>query len=546
MTDKAIVEAASKLESTYDLLVLLNRIKEDELGDKAYPFKMDHFNYFIHPKRNRSSYRTFTIPKKSGGVRTISAPVKMLKSFLTYTNILLRAFYDAPDCVTGFVPAKSVVDNAEKHIGMNYVFNTDLKDFFPSISKSRVWATLKTQPFNFNDTIADAIAGLCCTYVNKEDEEDNIALPQGSPCSPILTNIVCHNLDWKLRGLAKRFGLHYSRYADDITFSSMHNVYQENGEFMAELRRIISEQRFLLNEKKTRLQKKGQRQEVTGLVVSDRVNVTREYVRDLDNLLYIWKKHGRAAAFAKFAGHYVPKQNRTASNYDMERVVAGRLAYLRMVKGEESPVWRRLQKRFNSLSGKKDKAVGTDIQYLNYYTLENFAQATGLEICFDIVNDMPVAFFMKGGHRIDIAMSGYIRTRIKNIMLSDDKAAFDKFVHRHIIAYCHSHTGYFWMILRSMPKKEKAGAKIVGAFDLDDLGADFDPSDILDFNSDFADVDTVPADVADEIKNQKDVQGLVSDLALSDAKSTDDILKKLVTSNFDLKILDQWDKTRNS
>lgn len=101
-----------------------------ELGDKGYPFIMSHLNYFIHPARNKKSYKTFYIPKKSGGVREISAPKALLRSFLTYTNKLLQAFYEAPDYVTGFVSEKSVVDNAERHIGKNYVFNTDLKDFF--------------------------------------------------------------------------------------------------------------------------------------------------------------------------------------------------------------------------------------------------------------------------------------------------------------------------------------------------------------------------------------------------------------------------------
>lgn len=560
MTEKAIVAAASKLESTFDLLTLLNKIKEDELGDKAYPFKMDHLNYFINPKRNRASYRTFTIPKKSGGVRTISAPVKLLKSFLTYTNILLRAFYEAPDCVTGFVPAKSVVDNAEKHVGMNYVFNTDLKDFFPSISKSRVWATLKTRPFCFNDTVADAIAGLCCTYVNEKGEEDNIALPQGSPCSPILTNIVCHNLDWKLSGLARRFGLNYSRYADDITFSSMHNVYQEDGEFMAELRRIIDGQHFRINEKKTRLQKKGERQEVTGLVVSDRVNVVRDYVRDLDNLLYIWEKHGRAAAFAKFSGRYIPKQDLKAPAFDMDRVVAGRLAYLRMVKGEESPVWRRLQKRYNKLSGKKEKTVGTDIEYLNFYTIEKFSAATGLELHLAMetisvpretpkeagVIRIPAAYFMSGDRRINVYLSRYMQTRLRNILESGDGKALAEFKHKYIIAYCHSSTGYFWMIIRSMPKKAKSDAKVREIVDLSDLGADFDPADFFEPEEEFDPADVNPVFAAADISSQKEVKELVSEFGLTDDKSIDQILKKLVASNFDLKILDQWDKIKNS
>lgn len=532
MTRKAIVAEASKIKTTKGLLALLNKIKKDELGDRAYPFTMNQLNYFINPKRNRDCYKTFSIPKKSGGDRTISAPVKMLKSFLTYTNVLLQAFYDAPDYVTGFVPAKSVVDNAERHVGMNYVFNTDLKDFFPSISKSRVWATLKSKPFEFNDTIADAIAGLCCTYVGK----DNVALPQGSPCSPVLTNIVCKNLDRRLNGLAKRFGLVYSRYVDDITFSSMHNVFQDGGEFMTELRSIITGQNLTINEKKTRLQKRGERQEVTGLVVSDRANVPREYVRDLENLLYIWKTHGRASAFAKFVGRYVPKQSRRDERYDMDRVVAGRLAYLRMVKGEESPVWRRLQKRFNQLVGRKEQSVGTWIEYLNYYTIDNFTAATGLKIhlCLEErtvfpeypedknTEMVPVAYFMSGERKTYVQLSRYMHTRLKNILEKEDEKALAQFTHKHIIAYCHAYFSYFWMILRSIPKKSSIAKE-------DYIGLSPDGNDGALANQEEKEL---IADLLLETKEQED--------------NTNQVLKKLVESNFDLNTLDEWDKTRNS
>ena len=111
------------MTNRYSLLVLLNALKEDDHGDKAHPFTMAQLNYFCHPTRNAKHYKVFTIPKKSGGVREISAPVKMLKSFQTYTNMLLQALYEPTGAAMGFVPGRSVVDNAEKHVGMNYVLN---------------------------------------------------------------------------------------------------------------------------------------------------------------------------------------------------------------------------------------------------------------------------------------------------------------------------------------------------------------------------------------------------------------------------------------
>lgn len=558
------------MSNLQDLLNLLNKVKMSELGDKGHPFTMSQLNYFINPKRGTASYKTFTIPKKSGGVRTISAPTKMLKSMLTYTNRILQAFYKAPDCVTGFVPAKSIVDNAERHIRMTYVFNTDLKDFFPSIPQARVWGALKCQPFNFKEEIASAIAGLCCIEVAYTGHEGEICddfpetkykyvLPQGSPCSPTLTNIVCHNLDWKLSGLARRFHLKYSRYADDITFSSNKNVFAEDGEFMTEFRRIVAEQNFTLNDKKTRLQKRGERQEVTGLVVSDRVNVSRDYVRDLDNLLYIWEKHGIHSAFTKFMQRYTPKQDLCGKNPDMASVIQGRLMYLRMVKGEDSPVWRRLQKRFNRLLDRKDKATGTDIVYLYTYSIEAFEKAMGCQIGYyldDLPKDGPdeespkilCPHFTLNGKKYYVRLSKYAHTRLQHVLESGSEDEMTKFKQRFKIAYCKQATDgivipegdnldefqeldrnlnlarkvylereRFWMIFRGMKTKKVSPVEL-------------DPEDIFSLE-DLPDDDVV---LKDELPES--TAGL----------STEETLQKLVDSKFDLNTLEQWEKIKTS
>ena len=98
MTQDEIIEAAAKLETTRDLLSLVNRIKKDELGgEDRYPFKLTHLNYFRYPSKNVNSYKSFSIPKKSGGSRVIFAPIKQLKSILHYCNILLQSLYAAPE-----------------------------------------------------------------------------------------------------------------------------------------------------------------------------------------------------------------------------------------------------------------------------------------------------------------------------------------------------------------------------------------------------------------------------------------------------------------
>lgn len=344
-----------------DILDLLNKIKHDEMiaagfGDKFYPFTSKHVNYYCNPNNSFHRYRQFKIKKKTGGERTITAPRnRSFKLILSYINEILKSMYTPSAYAMGFAEGRSIADNAKKHKGMNYVFNLDLKDFFPSIEQARVWKRLQLAPFNFPVSVANIIAGMCCMKESIQAEDGSqtsrYVLPQGAPTSPIITNMVCDNLDRRLAGVAKRFGLNYTRYADDITFSSMHNVYQENGAFRKEVWRIISEQGFTINDKKTRLQKKGSRQEVTGIIVSDKINVTRDYVRDIRNILYMWEKYGYGVAFAKFFPKYKAEKGHVKKgNPDLINVIDGKLQYLKMVKGEEDSVWQRLYSRFQALA----------------------------------------------------------------------------------------------------------------------------------------------------------------------------------------------------
>jgi retron-type reverse transcriptase len=159
-----------------------------------------------------------------------------------------------------------------------------------------------------------------------------------------------------LAGLAKKFNLQYSRYADDITFSGDKYVFGVNSHFRKELARIIADQNFTINEEKTRLQRYWQRQEVTGLIVSEKVNVPREYIRSLRDILYIWQKYGKADAEQKFAEHYSDNKAHT-SKPDMEMVIRGKLMYLQMVRGFEDPIYSRLQQQFDTLASPSVRRV---------------------------------------------------------------------------------------------------------------------------------------------------------------------------------------------
>lgn len=373
MDKNSIAKATQQLETKEDLLRLLNQIKLDEmtecgLSDEFYPFTMKNLNYYCNPNNSFHRYKQFKIKKKSGGFRQITAPRNQsFMLLLRYVNEIFKAVYTPSDYVMGFTEGRSVVTNANKHKGHNYVFNIDLKDFFPSIHQARVWKRLQLKPLLFKQPIANVLAGLCSMKEKTEDDNIRFVLPQGAPTSPIITNMVCDNLDRRLAGLAKRFGVVYSRYADDITFSSMHNVYQTSSEFRKELKRIIESQDFTMNEAKTRLQKLGSRQEVTGIIVSDKLNVYQKYVRDIRNILYIWHKYGYDIAFNKFFPKYKEARGHVKKgNPDMVNVLDGKLMYLKMVKGEDDSVYKRLRSQFDALCNSLHDDTKTTLQGITY------------------------------------------------------------------------------------------------------------------------------------------------------------------------------------
>ncbi|MDE6423113.1 MAG: reverse transcriptase family protein, partial [Muribaculaceae bacterium] len=290
--------------------------------------------------------------------------------------------YEPSDAAMGFIAGRSVVDNARVHVGHNYVFNIDLKNFFPSISQSRVWKRLQLSPFCFTKEIANVVAGICCSW--QVDSNANV-LPQGSPVSPLLTNAICDNLDRRMKGVAKRFGLHYTRYADDMTFSSMHNVYGSESKFRVEIERIITEQGFTLNDSKTRLLKTGTRQEVTGLTVNAVVNVSRKYISDLRWILNVWEKEGYAKAYALFYPKYKYEKGYIKKGEPvMENVIGGKLDYLKMVRGSNNTSYMKLSARFSALQELVFMDTETDngksYLYVQPYSLPDFLSLFHTEI----------------------------------------------------------------------------------------------------------------------------------------------------------------------
>lgn len=424
MEKSVIRKRAAELQGKEDLLLLLNEIVKDELGkDDAFSFSMQQLTYYSNPNNVRGRYRHFSIPKKSGGKRNIAAPSKGLGHILYYVNILLKAIYQPSDYAMGFVEGRSVVDNAIRHIGQNYVFNTDIENFFPSIEQPRVWKRFQLKPFNFKKPIANILAGLCCIKEKNDDGTVKYILPQGAPTSPLITNAICDTLDRRLSGLARRFNLHYSRYADDITFSSMHNVYKEDGDFRTELKRIIEGQNFTMNEAKTRLQKIGERQEVTGLTISNKVNASTAYVAEIRNLLHIWEKYGYNEAYKRFYPKYKESKGHVKKGEPLlENVLYGKLQYLKMVKGYKDPVYAALQARYDKLTSPVNAEVEQKFDYLRSFTLAEFEEIVDGQINYALSKEGNLyGKVVLNGKDIIISISNDAKSQlVKNKIVTDE------------------------------------------------------------------------------------------------------------------------------
>lgn len=311
-----IERALKKLEELVNC-----RSKKDFSNWLDIKLKTISYILFINKK---PLYEEFTIPKKNGGIRNISAPNDHLKIIqknlkqnldmcyiaITYDNFNKRLAH-------GFIKKKSIITNSKYHKNKRYVLNIDLKDFFPSINFGRVRGFfIKNKYFHLNEDVATLIAQIAC-YNNQ--------LPQGSPCSPIISNLLALSLDKYLFVLSKRYRFTYTRYADDITISTNLKQFPEEIAYFDEYEEkwflgdriieVINDNHFDINFDKIRMQYKTSRQEVTGLVTNKKVNVKRSYIRETRVML-----------------DYLIRYPDTDDYISRKNIVEGRIAFINQIR----------------------------------------------------------------------------------------------------------------------------------------------------------------------------------------------------------------------
>lgn len=255
--------------------------------------KLQTLTYLLYIKKIDNCYNTLEIPKKNGDTRTICVPNKNLKKVQKKLYNKLSTYYDeiktqnnfTSKISHGFEKNRSIVTNAEVHKNKRYIVNLDLLVFFPSINFGRVRSYfIKNNYFEINDDIATILAQLTC-YKG--------TLPQGASTSPLIANMICNIMDIRILKIAKKYRLDYTRYADDLTFSTNNKYFlNDYDKFLEDIKNIIHRSGFELNSKKTRLLFSNSRQEVTGLVVNKKISVPKEYYKNTRAMAHSLYKNG--------------------------------------------------------------------------------------------------------------------------------------------------------------------------------------------------------------------------------------------------------------
>lgn len=247
------------------------------------------------------NYNRYKIAKKKGGFRQIAAPKTTLKK--VQRKILDDILVKIPvsKCANGFLKNTSVLTGANKHFTKTkLLINMDIKDFFPTIDFKRVLGMFKS--FGYSSYVSSLLAILCTycerTEIKIKDEIKYVRtskriLPQGAPSSPMITNIICNNLDRRLEGLSKKYEFKYTRYADDLSFS-LNNNFDENSlilEFYKYINKVIKEEGFKVNKDKTRFLRQNNSQSITGIIINnEELGVSKKWLKVLRATIYNTKK----------------------------------------------------------------------------------------------------------------------------------------------------------------------------------------------------------------------------------------------------------------
>ncbi|GAA4739599.1 retron St85 family RNA-directed DNA polymerase [Flavisolibacter ginsenosidimutans] len=273
----------------------------ENLNDFSRLTHISNYTLFQLSKYSDKYYKHYYIPKKSGKPRLISQPCRKLKGIQSWIlNNILDKLCVSNSC-KGFSKGTSIIDNVDPHKHSSVVLTIDIKDFFPSIRRDKVYNIFKA--IGYNKFMSTIFTNLCTC---------NGALPQGGPCSPKLANLSAWTLDVRIQGYVGRRGITYTRYADDLTFSTTNP--QKLIKRISTITSIIEDEKLHINPSKTRIAGSARARKVTGLIITNEsFGIGRQ--------VYLKVR-------AKI--HHLTL-NREQKNFDLINEVQGWLAYLKNV-----------------------------------------------------------------------------------------------------------------------------------------------------------------------------------------------------------------------
>lgn len=340
----------------------INYIREQSLiyiENKGIQYNLDLDDSFFNKVLNGNdrNHKEIIIKNKSKK-RTLYEPTQNLKIIQKYIleEILYKYeyIYSLDTCIKGFLKNSTVLDNAKPHLNKKVLIKMDIKDFFDSITRKRIYDIFRKQnKFSYETS-----------YLLSKLVTCNNRLPQGAITSPFLSNICAKGIDSKINlllkkiSISKQIDINYTRYADDITISlnkSMNYDYIINA-----LIEIIESEGFTPNYRKTKVIKKSQCQRVTGIVVnSQEPKIQRKELKKIDFILYIWETYSIETAIEIWNKHKFGKNNLVAENATdkLIEILQGKISFFRMVNEQQSEY---LYKKFNLLNEKynvKNKLV---------------------------------------------------------------------------------------------------------------------------------------------------------------------------------------------
>ena len=341
--DQDFVNMIGSLDSVQDLA-------------KFWRLKTSQLNYHAYHAPQATKYRRISIPRRNGMKREIYAPNSSLKYIQRIIHETLSKMYWPHNAVHGFVSQRSIITNAQNHLGRRYVLNVDLKDFFQTITRSRIIARLKAAPYELQPPVA-VLIGFLAT-----DGEGR--LPQGSPCSPVIANLIAAPIDSQLKKLCGTLECIYTRYADDLTISTDQDPFPPQiarypsalgtvqvviGEALLD---IIEDNGFQVNHTKSRLQNHWTRQLCTGLVVNgESLSLPGSYKRRLRALIHNWKRLGWEAAAKRM--HEEEGRRLLDNRQGFMHHVCGRVNYMRLIRGGNDAATKKLLSAVEAIPQRK-------------------------------------------------------------------------------------------------------------------------------------------------------------------------------------------------